>query len=84
MIDVNDPREFAELMIRVQARRVAQAYQGAGKVIPSGAAAILVGDTEEAVERDGEAFARWCRSRGVECIAVFGVSDFRSLRLQSN
>jgi hypothetical protein len=78
MIDTNDLAEFAELMVRVQARRVAQAYQGAGKVIPSGAAAILAGDTEEAIERDNEAFGAWCVAHGVECVRVLGISDFRS------
>ena len=78
MTDVSEPAEFEALMLRVQARRVAQAYQGAGKVIPSRAAAILASDTEEAIERDGEAFAQWRRSRGVECIAVLGISDFRA------
>jgi hypothetical protein len=77
MIDIHDAAQFAELMVRVQARRVAQAYQGAGKVMPSGAAAILAGDTEEAVERDGAAFTAWCQAKGVECIAVLGISDFR-------
>jgi nucleoside phosphorylase len=77
MIDINNPGQFDALMLRVQARRVAQACQGAGRMIPPKAAAILVGDTEEAVERDGEAFAAWCAARGVECIAVLGISDFR-------
>jgi hypothetical protein len=77
-IDTNDPAQFAELMVRVQARRVAQAYQGAGKLVPAGAAAILAGDTEEALERDSAAFEAWCVARGVECVRVLGVSDFRA------
>jgi hypothetical protein len=59
MININDPSEFADLMVRVQARRVAQCYAGAGRTIPSGAAAVLAGDTEETLERDSEAFAAW-------------------------
>jgi len=78
MSDTDGLSEFEALMIRVQARRVAQAYQGAGKIVPPGAAAVLEGDTEGAVERDAEAFSEWCRMRGVECIAVLGISDFRS------
>ena len=78
MTDLSDPTHFEALMVRVQARRVAQAYQGAGKVVPPGAAGILEGDTEEAVERDAEAFSGWCRMRGVECIAVLGISDFKA------
>lgn len=79
MIDTNDPVQFAELMVRVQARRVAQAYQGAGKVIPSGAAAILADDTEEALDRDTAAFKAWCVAHGVECVRVLGISDFRAV-----
>ena len=79
MIDTNDAAQFAELMVRVQARRVAQAYQGAGKVVPSGAASILAGDTEEALERDSAAFEAWCEAHGVECVRVLGISDFRAV-----
>jgi hypothetical protein len=77
MIDVNDPREFAELMVRVQARRVAQCYAGAGRTIPPGAAAILTDDTEEALDRDTAAFEAWCVAHGVECVRVLGISDFK-------
>jgi hypothetical protein len=79
MIDTNDPAQFAELMVRIQARRVGQAYQGAGRTIPPGAAAILADDTEEALERDSEAFAAWCVAHGVECVKVLGISDFRAV-----
>lgn len=76
MIDLNDPAEFDALMVRIQARRVEQAFQGAGRVVPPGAAAILNGDTEAAIERDTRAFWQWCQSRGVECINVIGIADF--------
>jgi hypothetical protein len=78
MIDINDPAQFADLMLRVQARRVAQAYQGARKVIPAGAAAILADDTKEALDRDTAAFGAWCVAHGVECVRVLGISDFRA------
>ena len=78
MSDLSDPSEFEALMVRVQARRVAQAYQGAGREIPPKAAAVLAGDTEEALERDSEAFAAWCAAHGVECVRVLGVSEFRA------
>ena len=66
-------------MVRLQARRIAQAYQGAGRTIPPGVAAILKGDTEAAFDRDTEAYRLWCESRGVECIQVLGVSNFRKV-----
>jgi hypothetical protein len=78
MIDANDPAQFADLMTRIQARRVAQCYAGAGRTIPPGAAAILVGDTEEELERDTAAFEAWCVAHGVECVRVLGISDFRA------
>jgi hypothetical protein len=78
MIDVNDPGQFAELMVRVQARRVAQCYAGAGRTVPPGAASILADDTEEALDRDSAAFGAWCVAHGVECVRVLGISDFRS------
>jgi hypothetical protein len=77
MIDVDDPHEFAELMVRVQARRVAQCYAGAGRTIPPGAASVLAGDTEESMEQDNEAFGAWCVAHGVEAVRVLGISDFR-------
>ena len=70
-------KQLDELMVRVQARRVAQAYQGAGKVVPPGAATILAADTEEAFERDIGAFKAWCTARGVECIRTIGISEFQ-------
>jgi hypothetical protein len=76
-IDTNDPIQFADLMVRVQARRVAQWYAGAGRTIALGAAAILAGDTEEALERDNDAFEAWCVAHGVEAVRVLGISDFR-------
>ena len=78
MINTTDPREFELLMVRIQARRVAQAHQSAGKIVPPDAAAILADDTEEAVERDSEAFTAWCAARGVEVVRVRGISDFRA------
>jgi len=77
VIDFSNPAEVEALMVRVQARRIAQAYTGAGKVIPPGAAKILRHDTERAMEADTNAYAAWCASRGVECIEVFGVTDFK-------
>ena len=78
MIDISDPAQFEALMVRVQARRVAQCYAGAGRTIPPGAAAILADDTAEALDRDSEAFKAWCAARGVECVRVLGISDFRA------
>ena len=77
MIDINDAKQLDELMVRVQARRVAQAYQGAGKVVPPGAAAILAADTDELLERDAEAFRAWCAAKGVECNRTIGISEFQ-------
>jgi hypothetical protein len=77
VIDLSDPTQFEALMVRVQARRGAQAYQGAGRTIPPGAAAILAGDTEEALDRDTAAFEAWCVAHGVECVRVLGLSGFR-------
>jgi hypothetical protein len=77
MININDPAQFADLMVRVQARRVAQCYAGAGRTVPPGAAAVLEGDTEEALERDSAAFEAWCVAHGVECVRVLGISEFR-------
>ena len=74
MIDINDAKQLDERMARVQARRVAQAYQCAGKVVPPGAAVILAADTDELLERDAEAFRAWCAAKGVECIRTI---DFR-------
>jgi hypothetical protein len=62
--------------LRVQARRVAQCYQGAGRSVPPMTARILADDTEERLERDCAAFAAWCAARGVECVRVLGVSEF--------
>jgi hypothetical protein len=76
VIDITDPAQLDALMVRVQARRVAQCYQGAGRNVPPQAAGILADDTEEQLERDAAAFAAWCSARGVECVRVFGVSDF--------
>jgi len=74
MIDINDAKQLDERMVRVQARRVAQAYQCAGKVAPPGAAVILAADTDELFERDAEAFRAWCAAKRVECIRTI---DFR-------
>ena len=78
MIDFNNAREFDALMLRVQARRVRQVYVVAGHPVPPKTAAVLEGDTEEARERDDEAFTAWCVDRGVECIAILGFADFRT------
>jgi hypothetical protein len=34
-------------------------------------------DQPRKVERDSEAFAVWCAARGVGCVRVLGISDFR-------
>jgi hypothetical protein len=68
MIDITDPTQLDALMVRVQARRVAQCYQGAGRNIPPLAERILADDTEERVELDAVAYAEWCAaSRGGVC-----------------
>jgi hypothetical protein len=80
MTDTREESDLAALealFVRVQARRVAQCYQGAGRVIPPATAAILASDTEAAWERDNEAFIAWCRRHNVDCVRVLGVSDFR-------
>lgn len=41
MVDLDKPEEVEALLVRVQARRVAQCYQGAGKIIPPRSAGIL-------------------------------------------
>jgi hypothetical protein len=79
MIDITDPTQLDALMVRVQARRVAQCYQGAGRNVPPLAARILADDTEEQLERDAAAFAAWCATRGVECVRVLGISEFALL-----
>jgi hypothetical protein len=76
MIDINDPAQFDALMLRVQARRVAQCFMIACQPCSPGAA-VLAGDTKEAVERDGEAFAQWCAARGIDSLRVLGTVDFR-------
>lgn len=78
MIDFNDPTQFDALMLRVQARRVAQVYVIAGHPVPPKTAAVLDGDTEEARKHDDEAFTAWCTDRGVECIPILGFADFRA------
>jgi hypothetical protein len=78
MIDVNDPAPFAELMVRVQARRVAQCYAGAGRTIPPGAASVLAAGTEESMGRDNDGYGAWCVAHGVECVRVLGVTDFQA------
>jgi hypothetical protein len=45
--------------------------------IPPKAAAVLRGDTEEAIDRDRDAFVAWCAARVVECVRVLGTSVFR-------
>ena len=77
MIDFDDPTQFDALMVRVQARRVAQVYMMAGHAVPPKTAAVLDGDTEEARQRDNRAYYAWCADRGVECIPIFGIADFR-------
>ena len=79
MIDITDPAQLDALMVRVQARRVAQCYQGAGRNIPPLAERILADDTEEKVELDAVAYAEWCAARGVECVRVLGISEFALL-----
>lgn len=76
VIDYREPEQFAALIMRIQARRVAQCYQGAGREIPPGAAALLRNDTEEAAEMDAAAFKQWCRDRSIECVRVLGISEF--------
>jgi hypothetical protein len=76
LIDITDPAQLDALMVRVQARRVAQCYLGAGRNVPPLAAGILDGDTEEQTERDNAAFAAWCAARGVECVRVLGIAEF--------
>jgi hypothetical protein len=79
VIDINDPTQLDALVVRVQARRVAQCYLGAGRTVPPLAARILADDTEEQLEEDTAAFASWCAVRGVECVRVLGVSEFAPL-----
>jgi hypothetical protein len=76
LTDITDPAQLDALMVRVQARRVAQCYQGAGRNAPPLAARILADDTQEQLEQDAAAFASWCAARGVECVRVLGVSEF--------
>lgn len=76
MINIKDPAQLDALMVRVQARRVAQAYQGAGRRLPPLAARVLEHDSEAQMEEDDAAYRAWCAARGVECIRVLGVSDF--------
>ena len=79
MIDITDPARLDALMVRVQARRAAQCYQGAGRNVPPLTARILADDSEEQLEQDAAAFAAWCAARGVECVRVIGVSEFAPL-----
>ena len=76
MIDITDPAQLDALMVRVQARRVAQCYQGAGRTVPPLAARILADDSEERLEEDCAAYAAWCAASGVECVRVLAVSEF--------
>jgi hypothetical protein len=79
MIDITDAAQLDALLVRVQARRVAQCYQGAGRNVPPKAAGILADDSEEQTEQDALAYAAWCAARGVECVRVLGVSEFAPL-----
>ena len=76
MIDLSDPAAVEALMVRTHARRVAATYTGAGKLVPPGAAKILKVDTEAQWDADNDAYAAWCARHGLECIKVFGVTDF--------
>jgi hypothetical protein len=76
LIDITDPTELEALMVRVQARRVAQCYQGAGRTVPPLAERVLADDSEEQIEQDAIAYAEWCAARGVECVRVLGISEF--------
>ena len=76
MIDITDSAQLDALMVRVQARRVAQCYLGAGRNVPLMAARILADDTEEHMEEDSTGYAAWCAARGVECVRVLGISEF--------
>ena len=76
MIDITDPNQLDALMVRVQARRVAQCYLGAGRTVPPLTERIMADDTEEQLEEDCAAYAAWCAARGVECVRVLGVSEF--------
>ena len=78
MIDFNDPSQFDALMLRVQARRIAQVYVIAGHPVPPKTAAVLEGDSEEKRNLDDEAFIAWCLDRGVDCIPILGFADFRA------
>ena len=49
----------------------------AGRTVPPGAASVLADDSEEAMDRDNDAFGMWCMAHGVECVRVLGISDFR-------
>jgi hypothetical protein len=79
MIDITDPAQLDALMVRVQARRVAQCYQGAGRNLPPLTDRILENDTEEKIEEDAAAYAAWCAARGVECVRVLGIAEFAAL-----
>jgi hypothetical protein len=81
MIDVNDPAQLDPLMVRLQARRVAHCYRGAGRKVPPLAARILADDTDEQMEQDAVAYAAWCAARCVECVRILGISEFTTPRV---
>ena len=62
-------KDFEQLMLRVNARRVLAVYYDLGEPAPQGALAILEGDTTVKRAEDTRRYFQWCERHGLECVA---------------
>lgn len=67
--------ELEQLIVRIQARKLALAYDARDLDLPVTVAKILVDDTPERNAADYDAWRQWCHDRGVEPVLHLARED---------
>ena len=67
--------DFERLAVRMQARRVAQAYRARGLEPPGAAVTLLADDTDEQRAADNAGWNEWCHSHGLRPLLSLARAD---------